>query len=144
MWLIVAKCGQVAIVRGQIEAFDSVRMRIQEGTDWCARVRVPYNKHRVFTAISSHDPPLILGAGSCSNLVTMALQQFLRLLLIVVNNSGVRRTVENLRTRVSRQIVHPLVNVFVEAKDPLEIQSRNSVALLVLRDFLAIVAVLHV
>ena len=73
----------------------------------------------------------------------MPLKQLLRLLLVVVNDAGVCSTVENLGPRVRRQVVDALVDIFVEAKDPLEIQSRNSVALLLLGHFLAIVVLHH-
>lgn len=74
----------------------------------------------------------------------MTLKQFLRFLLIIVNDARVRSAVEDLGTRVRCKIVNALVNLLVEAENPLEIQSRNSVALLVLGDLLAIVTVLHI
>jgi len=84
---IVAERGQISVIRGQVKAPDTVRMRIQEGTNWRSRQRVPNNKHGVLTAISGDNPALIIGAGSCSNLVTMSLKQFLGLLLVIIDDA---------------------------------------------------------
>ena len=77
-------------------------------------------------------------------MITMPLKQLLRFLLIIVNHTRVSSTIENLRTCVCCQVVNTLINVLVKTEHPLEIQSRHSVSLLVLRHLLAIVTVLHI
>ena len=40
---------------------------------------------------------------------------------MIVNDTSVRRCVKYLGTTVSRQVVHTLVDIFVEADDPLQV-----------------------
>ena len=53
-------------------------------------------------------------------MIAVALQQFLLLLDVVVDDAGVRRGVENLSPVVVREEVHALVDVLVEAVHLLE------------------------
>ena len=85
--LIITQGDQILIVHGQIEAFDSIRMRVQERPHWGSRDGVPDNEHGVFTAISGNDPPLILRAHGGSDLVAMTLKQLLLFVHVIVDNS---------------------------------------------------------
>ena len=64
-------------------------------------------------------------ASSGSNLVTVTLEQFLSLLNGIVDDSSVWRSVENLGSAISCQVVHTLVDIFIEADDPLQVLSEN-------------------
>ena len=102
LWLVITQRGQVSVISRQIQAPNTIWVRIQESSDWRSGNGVPNNEHRVLTAIGGDDPPFVIRAGSGCDLVAVTLEQFLRFLLVVVDDAGVRRTVEYLRPAVSR------------------------------------------
>lgn len=117
-------------------------MWVQKRPHWSARKRVPDNKHRVFAAVSSDDPPLIIGACGRAYFVTMALQEFLGLLLVVVDDSRVGSAVEDLRPVLRCEVVHPLIDIFVKAENPLEVQGGDAISFKFI-GLLTVVPVLH-
>lgn len=58
-------------------------------------MRIPNHKHTILTSVSSDEPLLILRAGSGSDLIAVALEETLRLLYVVVDDTGVGAGVEN-------------------------------------------------
>lgn len=114
-------------------------MWVEEGSDWRARVGVPNDEHRILTAVRGYDPSFVLGAGSCSDLIAMTLQQLLSLLLIIVDDTRMSSTVEDLRPLISGKVVRTLIDILVKTKNPLEIQGSNTITLFLLRDLMAIV-----
>jgi len=65
---------------------------------------------------------------------------------VVVNDTGVRRGVEDLSSTISGKIMDTLVNVFVEADNPLQVKcgSALSLVVVVLLFFLVFVLLLFV
>jgi len=84
-------------------------------------VTIPNYEHRVIPSVGRYYPPFVVAAGCCCDLIAVSLQQLLGLLHMVVNNTSVGGGVEDLGTTISCQIVNTLVDVFVEADDPLEV-----------------------
>ena len=111
----------VLVVFAQVHAANTVRVRIQESPHWNSAVTIPNYEHRVIPSVGRYYPPFVVAASCCCDLIAVTLQQLLGLLHMVVNNASVGGGVEDLGTTVSCQIVNTLVNVFVEADDPLQV-----------------------
>jgi len=111
----------VTIVHRQIDSLHSVRMRVKVCSYWSSRDRIPDNKHRIITTISSYNKLFSIRACSGSNLITVTLKKLLIFSLVVINNTGMCWGVENLGSIFSSQIVHTLINIFVETNDMLKI-----------------------
>ena len=72
----------------------------------------------------------------------MALEELLGLLLVVVDNSSMGWAVEDLCPRLWCEVVDSLIDIFVEAEDPLEVQGSDAISFEFF-GLLAVVTVLH-
>ena len=117
-------------------------MGVQESSYGSCREGVPDNQHRVFSLVGGYNPPLVVRACSGSDLVAVALKDLLPFAGVVVNDSSVRSSVKNLMARISCKVVDSLVDILVKAHHPLEVQSVNSVSLVVGHHFVP-VSIVH-
>ena len=62
-------------------------MRLEESSNWGARVTVPDDEHAVVASISRHNPVFVLAAKDACDLVTVTLEQFLLLCNVIVDDS---------------------------------------------------------
>ena len=74
----------------------------------------------------------------------MSLQQLLSLVCIVIDDTCMRRAVEYLMSIFSREIVHSLVDVFIEAHDPLQVKCVLSVTAFLSWSNLLAVFIIHI
>ena len=72
----------------------------------------------------------------------MALQELLGLLLVVVDNSSVGRAVEDLSPILRCEVVHALIDIFVKAENPLEVEGGDAISFKFI-GLLTVVTVLH-
>ena len=141
LWLIISKGYQILVIHRKIKASYTIWMRVQESSDWYSWIRIPHNKHWIISTIRSHNPPFIIWASSCSNLIAMALQKLLRLVSVVIENSWMSSSVKYLRSVFSCKVVYSLINVFIETNNPLQIQSCYSVSFLLILHILFVILI---
>ena len=87
--------------------------------------RVPDDEHGILAFVGSDDPLLVLRASGRRYHVAVALEQFLRFQLVVEDDASMRRRVEDFCAAISGQVMHPTIDVFVEAEDPLQVLSNK-------------------